>query len=100
MIHGRFADIERETRHRRVHEDAKVVAEVGARDAEGVHGCQDEGVSREEERDCGVFDERGGEGGVGRLGREGFVVSVLWGLGWWSCWERGAGNVQEVSEDT
>ena len=38
MVHRRVSDVERECSDGRVHEDAEVVAEIGAGDAEGVHG--------------------------------------------------------------
>ena len=51
MIHRRSADIERKCRHGRIHQYAEVVPQVGARDAERVHGGQDEHIAGEEERD-------------------------------------------------
>jgi hypothetical protein len=76
VIHGRLAHVERERRDRLVHEDAEVVSEVCARDTECPHGGQDERVAGDEERDGGVFDERGEESWVGWLRCEGFVVPV------------------------
>jgi hypothetical protein len=77
VIHGRLADVEREGCDGRVHEDAEVVAQVGASDAERPHGCQDEGVAGEEEGNCGVFYKRGEERWVCGLGGESFVVTVV-----------------------
>jgi hypothetical protein len=45
MVHGCLADVERKGGDWRVHEDAKVVAEIGPRDAERPHRGQDEGVA-------------------------------------------------------
>lgn len=80
MVHGCVGHVERERGYGCVHEDAEVVAEVGAGYAEGVHGCQDEGVAGEEEGDRGVFEERGEERGVRGLGGEGFVVALDTGV--------------------
>lgn len=77
MVHGRLADVERERRNRLVHQDAEVVAQIRAGHAERPHGGEHQGVAGEEERDGGVFDERGEEGGVRRLRGEGFVVAVV-----------------------
>lgn len=77
-VHWRVGHAEREALDARRHEDAEVVAEVGARHAEGVHGGEDEGVASGEEEE----GERGGEGGGeegwgGGLGEEGAVVAVI-----------------------
>jgi hypothetical protein len=77
MIHGRLADVERERRYRRVHQDAEVVAKICACDAERPHGGQDESVAGEEEGNRGIFDEGVEESGVGWLGGKGFVVTDL-----------------------
>ena len=76
MIHGRLANIKRKRRYGRVHQDAEVIAQICACDAERPHGGEDEGIAGEEDGDGGVFDEGGGEGRVGGLGGEGFVVAV------------------------
>jgi len=76
VVHGRGGDVEGEAGDGCVHEDAKVVAEVGAGYTKGVHGCQDEGVAGEEEGDGRVFDEWCEEGRVGGLGGERGVVAM------------------------
>lgn len=108
MVHGRIGDVEGEGCDGFVHEDAEVVAEVGAGDAECVHGGQDEGVAREEEGDCRVFDQRGEEGWGGGLGGESFIVAkeryVLAGWQVEMCllcvYLRVEWDVQVVSKDT
>lgn len=76
MVHGRIGDVERKRCHRRIHKDAKVVAQIGTGNAEGVHRCQDERVSGDEEGDRGIFDKRGFEEGRHWLYSKGFFVSV------------------------
>lgn len=102
VIHGRVGHIEWERGHRRVHQDAKVVAEVCACDAERPHRGQDEGVAGEEERDRGVLDEWVLEERRGGLIGEGFVVaeryvSVLRRV--WRLDRLAKADVQVVSED-
>lgn len=77
IIHGRSRDVEWETRDRLIHQDAEVVAEIGARDAQGPGAGKDKGVAGSEE---GVSEEREVERGVVGLGVEsGFVpVAKAW----------------------
>lgn len=49
VVHGRVGHVKGERGHGRVHEDPKVVAEVGARHSESVHAADDEDVAAEEE---------------------------------------------------
>lgn len=49
------------------HTDSKVVAQVRSCHTKSPHGCQDQDVSGEEERDSGIANERGQERRVGRL---------------------------------
>ena len=67
-VHRIAQQVERETVDARVHEDAEVVAQECARDAEGVGGGEHEDLADEEEG-CGD------EGGVG-LGENGRVWLV------------------------
>lgn len=60
-----------------MHEDAKVVAEVGSRDAEGVHGGENERRAGDEEGDGSVVVPGLGEVGPGWLRIQGDAVSVI-----------------------
>ena len=79
-VHWRVGDVERETRHDLVEQDAKVVAQVGARQAQRPHGRQDEYVA-EREQAAGqdghqrVLGQKGGRG----LIAEGALVSTTQG---------------------
>lgn len=64
MIHGGAHDVEGERGDGRVHEDAEVVAQIGARDPERVRAAQHEQVADEEK---GVARQRVVEVGLGRL---------------------------------
>ena len=76
VVHGRIGDVEGERCDWRVHQNAKVVAQICTGDAECPHRGQDERVASEEEWDRGVFDEGvKKERGNGLVG-EGFVVAV------------------------
>lgn len=71
IIHGRSRDIERETRDGLIHQDAEIIAQVRARDAERPCRAEDEDVA---EGDQGVGDighEWLGEEGMGGLVAEG-----------------------------
>jgi hypothetical protein len=76
VVHGRGRDVEGEARHGRVHQDAKVVAQVRARDAQRPHARQHERVARQEERDRRVLDQRVEERRVRGLRGESLVVAV------------------------
>lgn len=78
MVHGCIGDIEGKRGNRFVHQDAKVVTQICARDAEGVHAGEHEGVAHEEERDRGVLDEGVEEGRVRGLRGESFIVAVIY----------------------
>lgn len=49
VIHRRAGDVEREARHGLIHQDAKVIPQVRARDAEGPCGGEDEDVATYDE---------------------------------------------------
>jgi hypothetical protein len=66
-----------ETYNRRIHQDAKVVAQVGTGEAQGIHASQDEEVAEQEQRDAGIFDEGLEEQRVRRLVHETLVVQVV-----------------------
>lgn len=73
-IHGGASDVEGESGHGGIHQDAKVVAEVGSGDAQSPHTRQYESVSSNEQdvRDVGLVDwlEKG-------LVLQGFVIQVI-----------------------
>jgi hypothetical protein len=50
VVHGVLHDVEREARDARAHQQAKVIAQVGAGDPERVHGRQHEHVGHHKER--------------------------------------------------
>lgn len=52
VIHRGTRDIEREPRNHTVHQDAKVVTQVCARDTESPHGREDEHIAASEEPAC------------------------------------------------
>lgn len=49
IVHGCRTDVERKASHHVVHQDSKVVTEIGASDAQGPHGREDENVAAGEE---------------------------------------------------
>ncbi|KAI3484933.1 hypothetical protein L1887_51823 [Cichorium endivia] len=57
-VHGVGHHIEREARHHAVHQDAKVVAQVGARHAQCVHGRQHKHVARRKQHRRRRLDPR------------------------------------------
>lgn len=77
MVHGRAGDVERETGDLVVHQDAKVVAEIGARDAQGPHARDDKHISDNEEGGGGVLDGVGGEDVEGGLVAQRLLVKVV-----------------------
>lgn len=56
IIHGRARDIERETRHGLIHQDAEIIAQIRARDAERPGTGQHENVAHQDERVGDVGD--------------------------------------------
>jgi hypothetical protein len=66
-----------ETYHRRIHQDAKVIAQVCSGEAQRVHTSEHEEVAEEEKWDAGIFDERLEEQRVGGLVHETLVVEVV-----------------------
>lgn len=76
VVHRRARDIERKAGDWLIHQDAEVIAEVGAGDAKSVGGGQDEDVAEEDKEIGERWDERLGEGGGRGLGAEGAFESV------------------------
>lgn len=52
IVHWRPGNVEREARHDVVHQDAKVIAEICARDPQRPHAAQDEDIATGDEADC------------------------------------------------
>jgi len=75
VVHWCVGDVERETRHHVVHQNAKVVAQVGPCDAECPHGGQDEDVSARDQGGGDEFGEGCHEEGMGGLLAEGALVA-------------------------
>lgn len=76
-VHRVAHDIKREAGHHLVHEDAKVVAEVGAGHAQHPHGRHDEHAAERKQRDRHCTHRRVLERGVGRLEGQCVVVQVV-----------------------
>ena len=74
MVHRRAGHVEREASDDLVHQDAEVVAQVCARDAERPHAAQYECVATQEQADGQALGEGGEEGWVGWLGAQGALV--------------------------
>ena len=74
MVHGRRADAEREARNHLVHQDAEVVAQVRARDAQRPHAGQHQRVAAEQQADGQTLRERSQERRVCGLGAQGALV--------------------------
>lgn len=72
MVHGGAHDVEGERGDGGVHEDAEVVAQIGARDPERVRAAQHEHIADEQKR---VARQRVEERGVGRLVPESALVA-------------------------
>jgi hypothetical protein len=79
MVHGRRANAEREPGHHLVHQDAKVVAQVRARDAERPHAGQHQRVAAEQQADGQALRERAQQGRVSGLGAQGALVDGVAG---------------------
>ena len=58
-----------------VHEDAKVVAQIGAGNAKGPHGGEDEDIARRDETVREVIDKRTLQGWVRWLRAEGALIA-------------------------
>jgi hypothetical protein len=77
IVHGSRTNVEGEACDHVVHEDAEVVAEVGACDAESVHGGQDEDVAGDEQSNGQGFRHRAKKERVGRLASEGALIALI-----------------------
>lgn len=77
VVHGRVGDVEGEARDDVIHQDAEVVAEEGAGDAEGPGGGDDEDIPGEDEGVGGELHGGSVEKGVGGLLAEGFLVEEI-----------------------
>lgn len=77
VVHGRVGNVERETRDHAVHEDAEVVAQKCACDAQSPGGRYDENVPHGDQGICEVTGFRGFEERVGRLVAECMLVEAI-----------------------
>lgn len=101
MVHGRIRDVEREARHHLVHEDAEVVAQKCACDAQRPGRRYNEDVPRGDQGIREILGFRGFEERVGRLVAESALVKAIADKtqGKDGCSKRIAGGLRVATEE-